>query len=148
MTLPTKTVAEGGTKHQMEVYARTTTREVLDSFLQEAPKSRVLVYGGIASGKTVPFQLLVLEYEADYRVIAGRHFAPETRRSPKPLPAPLSAIKPEIAGLGVGGAVSLGVGLWALATGDMGLATVMAGPFGATVLGSLLLWLGVRRRFR
>jgi len=147
MTLQTMTVTEGR-KYQMEVCARTTTSEVLDSFIQEAPKSRMLVYTGIASGKTAPFQLVVLDYKLNYGEMAHKHFAPDTRQSPKLLPASLSEIKPEIVGLGLGGIISLGIGLWALTTGDVGLATVMAGPFAAASLGSVLLWLGVRRRLR
>ena len=59
---------------------------------------------------------------------------------------PLSALTPEIVGLGFGGIISFGVGIFALATHDTGLATVMAGPFLASILGSALLFTGIKRK--
>ena len=58
----------------------------------------------------------------------------------------LSVLKPEIMGLGLGGVVSFGVIIFALATHNPGLATVMAGPFVASILGFALLFFGVKRK--
>lgn len=57
----------------------------------------------------------------------------------------LSILKPEVVGLSLGSAVSLVLGILALATGNLGAATVMAGPFLASMLGFVLLLMGAKR---
>lgn len=66
----------------------------------------------------------------------------------EPIRESISILKPELVGLGLGGALSCGVGIFALATHDTGLATVMAGPFFASILGFTLLLTGLKRKKR
>ena len=72
--------------------------------------------------------------------------ARERKGKNEPMRESLSTLKPEIVGLGLGGIVSFGIAVFALATHNTGIATVMAGPFLASVLGFTLLLIGLKRK--
>jgi hypothetical protein len=134
-------------KYRVKVYARTQEKEALKSFSEVQAKSNVKVYGIGAVGGTEIIQYLTsstVELESIYNELFLRYIPQSSKEKNKPAQESLSALKPEIIGLGLGGIISFGVGIFALATHDSGLATVMAGPFLASILGSILLIIGFR----
>lgn len=136
-------------KYLMKVYAPTQERETLKSFSEVSVKSDVEVYGVAAIGDTKIIEYVTssaVELESMYDAPFLRHILQWPKERSKPTQESLSTLKPEIVGLGLGGIISFGVGIFALATHDAGLATVMAGPFLASILGSALLLIGFRRK--
>ena len=107
------------------------------------------IYGAVAIGEIKTVEYLpssAVELVSLYDKLFSEHVLQQPQERSEPMRESLSAIKPEIVGLGLGGALSFGLGIFALATHNTGMATVMAGPFLASVLGFTLLLIGLKRK--
>lgn len=149
-------------KHMMKVYAPTLERETLKSFVEGPVKSDVKVYGTLhrysmiceVLNRAAIADIGIREYMTPstielvsfYDKLFSRHILQQPMKKSEPMRESLSTLKPEIIGLGLGGILSFGISMFALATDNAGLATVMAGPFLASVLGFTLLLIGLKRK--
>jgi len=146
-------------EYKMEVYTPTPKRETFESFSGMPVKSDMKVYG-IPHRHTMLYEILctaaigtremggyitpsAIKLES---VLFPKHMLQQPIEGSKPMQESISILKPEIVGLGLGGVVSFGIGIAALATNNTGIATVMAGPLLASILGFALLLVGLKRK--
>lgn len=135
----------------IKVYALTPKKEVFKAFFEVPSEDSINIYGTLAMGdmKTVEYlPSSATEFEPIYDALLARHILQQPIDKNELMRESLSALKPEIMGLSLGSILSFGVGIFALVTNNPGLATVMAGPFLASILGFSLLWIGFRRNRR
>ena len=133
----------------MTFYTPTLKIETFKSFLEGPQTDNINIYGAVAIGeiKTVEYSpSSTAEFKSIYDALFAKHILQQPMKKSEPMRESLSVLKPEIVGLSLGGIVSFGIGIFALATHNTGLATVMAGPFLASILGSTLLLTGLRRK--
>ena len=148
-------------KYITNIYAPTPKREPFESFSGMPMKSDIKVYG-IPDRHTTLYKILctattgtremggyitpsAIKLES-YDELFPKHILQQPIEGSKPMQESISILKPEIVGLGLGGIVSFGIGIAALATNNTGIATVMAGPFLASLLGFALLLIGIKRK--
>ena len=155
-------VADRSLKYITKFYGRTPESVTLKPFFEESIRSDIKVYGtfGAYSVLCETFGTIVtgnkriegfitpsaIEIESIYDEPFPTRISEQSIERSEPMRESISAIKPEIVGLGLGGILSLGLGIFALATHNTGVATVMAGPFLASVLGFTLLLIGLKRK--
>ncbi len=148
----------------VKVYAPTLKRETLKPFSEVPPKGDIKVYAVLHEhdmlfetlSTVVIGEIKTSEYitpsavklESIYSALFPKLISQQPMERSELRRESLSTLKPEIVGLGLGGVLSFGLGMFALATQNVGLATVMAGPFLATILGFALLFTGLKREKR
>lgn len=146
----------------VKVYAPTLKRETLKPFSEVSPKGDIKVYTVLHEhdmlfetlGTVVIGEIKTSEYitpsavklESIYSALFPKLISQQPMERSELRRESLSTLKPEIVGLGLGGIVSFGFGIFALATHNTGIATVMAGPFLASILGFALLLIGIKRK--
>ena len=149
-------------EHMIEIYAPSHKRETFESFSGKPVKSEVTVYEmlhryrmmyeGISRFEMADIGITVYTIPSTVELsslddrLLSKYVLQQPKKRSEPIRESLSTLKPEIVGLGLGGAISFGISMFALATHNTGLATVMAGPFIASILGFTLLLLGLKRK--
>lgn len=139
----------GPLEYALKIYAQTPKKETFESFFEVLSKGDINIYGTVATGGTKTVEYLIspaVEFESMYDALFPRHILQQPKERIKPTRESLATLTPEIVGLGLGGILSFGLGVFALATNNTGLATVMAGPFLASILGFTLLFTGIKRK--
>jgi len=151
-------------RYKMEIYTSTLKKEPFDSFLEGLVGGDLCIYGKKGSGKTsmllrhmgtpvttqkalelAYYWYSAVAYKDIHDFMTSKVTKNKAKEDSESKQKVLYELRPEIIGLGLGAIVSLGVGIFALVTRNMGLATVMGGPFLATILGFSLLFLGTKR---
>lgn len=130
----------------IKVYEPTREEETFEAFFEAALKRDINIYTKLTDTIIHEYITTHIEPVSLYDKQFLGYLLQQSQEKSKPKLESISVIKPEIVGLGLGGALSFGLGIFALATHNIGLATVMAGPFLASILGFLLLWIGLRRK--
>ena len=149
MTTMPATIGCRSPEYMIGVYAPAPKKVSFESFSKVLTKSDINFYGTAATEATEIGEYIMpstIKLESMYDILFPRQVLHQPKERSEPMQESISALKPEIVGLGLGGIISFGVGMFALATRDTGLAIVMAGPLLASILGSALLLISVRRK--
>lgn len=134
---------------QSEIYAQAIEDVTFGSFFGMPKKIGIKLYstGKAADSMVIDYLMPNLgKLNYMYNPLISKQILEPREEGYKPMQESLSTFKPEITGLGLGGVLSLGISLYAIATHNIGLATVMAGPFLASILGFTLLLIGFKRK--